>query len=83
VLIFAASRPGLWADRVRLYDLGQRGSQPRAMVEEEATTGDESKQAREEREARMKRLKVALRERGDEVTKLVRGWLHEGDDRGN
>lgn len=52
-------------------------------MEEKDTPSDESKQAKEEREARMNRLKVALRERGDDVAKLVRGWLHEGDDRNN
>jgi len=50
------------------------------MVDEEATTSDESKRTQEEREARMKRLSVALRERGDDVAKLVRSWLQQGDD---
>ena len=35
----------------------------------------------EEREERLDRLRDALRERGEDVAKLVRSWINEKEDR--
>lgn len=41
---------------------------------------ESSKPDREHREARMERIRHLLQERGEDAAKMVKTWLHQGQD---
>ena len=48
-------------------------------MEESREQTEEAKSSPEDREARLERLKQIMHERGEDVAKLVRTWLHPAD----
>ena len=48
-------------------------------MEEAGEPAENNKSTPEDREARLERVKKVLNERGEDVAKLVRTWLHSDD----